>query len=216
MVDVSGRCETIIVESCDMDGSGAATRQMYGVSVGGFQSYRIFDKEGLEVGLNQETIRVANNVFRNMDSSNATVYLSPWDMNDIEIIGNTFINCSDSISIYNQEQDGCFDPFTPGLPNNLRGFDKRKIPDVVRIAQNTIVDSGRCYISCGGIVLLTDNIFTRKYQEPYTIAPFFIDSLVGRVGRVIRRNNRVSGLVGAAMYAPNNIQTTNEFSLECR
>ena len=211
MVDVSDRCETLIVEGCDMDGSDAATLQFYGVSLGGSQILRTFNEDdGLEVGLNHETIRVVNNVFRNIKSYNAAVYLCPWDAKDIEIIGNTFINCSASISIYNQEQDGCFDPFTPGS-RDLRGFDKRKIPDVVRIDQNTIVDSGTCYISCGGIVLLTDNLFIRKYQMPYTISPFFIDSLVGRVGRVIRRNNKVSGLVGATMYNPTTLMPPTNF-----
>ena len=142
MVSLSGECETLIVEGCDMDGHRAVAKQMYGVAAGGFQVYR----KGVgasEVGQNQETIRVVNNVFRNMNCSAASVYLTPWDVKDVEVVSNTFINCSSSIIVDNQEVPGCFDPFTAGKPNDLTGFDKRKIPDIVRIVQNTFVDSGR-------------------------------------------------------------------------
>ena len=72
MVDVSGQVVTLIVEGCDMDGSGANFQQMYGVSAGGNQIFRILDKNSLEVGCNQETIKVVNNNFRNMDCVDAT------------------------------------------------------------------------------------------------------------------------------------------------
>ena len=150
MVNVSGQCETLIVESCDMDGSSATFPQMYGVGTGGFQIYRTVDK-GLEVGRNQETIRIANNVFRNMKLIDSSVYLSPWDVKDIEISGNTFINCLRSIIVDNQERADNFDPLSPTTPSkagNLMGFDKRMIPDIVRIEQNTIIDSGDCTVTC--------------------------------------------------------------------
>ena len=62
---------------------------MYGVAAGGFQVYR----KGVgasEVGQNQETIRVVNNVFRNMNCHAASVYLTPWDVKDVEVVSNTF------------------------------------------------------------------------------------------------------------------------------
>jgi hypothetical protein len=202
MVSLSGECETLIVEGCDMDGHRAVAKQMYGVAAGGFQVYR----KGVgasEVGQNQETIRVVNNVFRNMNCSATSVYLTPWDVKDVEVVSNTFINCSSSIIVDNQEVPGCFDPFTAGKPNDLTGFDKRKIPDIVRIVQNTFVDSGRCYVTCGGLVVYVENLFIRKYLGSYTIAPFVVGTIVGRVGRVIRRNNRAIGLEsGVFAYTP--------------
>lgn len=59
-----------------------------------------------------------------------------------------------------------------------------------RIEQNTLIDSGDCYVTCGGLVVYSDNLFTRKYPYPdskptdlvsYTISPFRIDTIVGRV-----------------------------------
>jgi len=142
-------------------------------------------------------------VFRNMKCIDASVYLAPWDVKDVEIIGNTFINCSSSIIVDNQETAGCFDPFTAGTPNNLTGFDKRKIPDIVRIAQNTFVDSGRCNVTCGGLVIYEENLFIRKYLESYTIAPFVIGTVIGRVGRVVRGYNKAIGLKsGILTYTP--------------
>lgn len=76
------------MEGCDMDGSGAIDPQFYGVSAGGSQSLRSGSGE-TEKGQNQETIRVVNNVFRNMACTKALVYLTPWDVKDVEIVGNT-------------------------------------------------------------------------------------------------------------------------------
>ena len=67
MVSVAGECETLIVEGCDMDGHLAVAKQLGGVIAGGFQITRKDKAIGAsEVGENQETIRVVNNVFRNM------------------------------------------------------------------------------------------------------------------------------------------------------
>jgi hypothetical protein len=203
MVSISGRCETLIVEGCTMDGSNANYKQFYGISGGGFQIYRTgFGVE--EIGTNHESIKITNNVFRNMNVIHASIYLTPWDAKDISIMGNTFINCTRSIVIDNQEQPNKFDPLqpTPREDGSLMGYDKRMIPDIVRIEHNTLIDSGECLVNCGGLVVLADNLFTRKYLASYEIAPFRIDMLVGRVGRVIRRNNKASGLLKGLMYGP--------------
>ena len=60
-----GGCETLVVEGCGMDGSSAATPQLYGVAAGGFQAHRA-GTGAPKKGQNQETVRVVNNVFRNM------------------------------------------------------------------------------------------------------------------------------------------------------
>jgi len=210
MVDVSGECETLIVEGCEMDGSDAASNQEYGVSIGGFQSYRTGFGSS-EQGLNQETIRVVNNVFRNMKFISASaVYIIPWDAKSVEIIGNTFVNCLRSIIVDNQEHPDKFDPLypTPTKQGTIMGYDKRMIPDIVRIEQNTLIDSGDCYVTCGGLVVYSDNLFTRKYPyKPtdlvsYPGSPFRIGVIVGRVGRVIRRNNKASGLLDVPVNDP--------------
>lgn len=85
----------------------------------------------------------------------------------------------------------------------IMGYDKRMIPDIIRIAQNMFVDSGRCYVTCGGLVLYEDNIFIRKYLAPYELTPFVAGTIIGRVGRVIRRNNRAVGLKSSILaYSP--------------
>jgi hypothetical protein len=228
MVGVSGQCETLIVEGCDMDGSDAASKQEYGVSIGGSQWYRTGFGSS-EQGQNQETIRVVNNVFRNMKViSDSAVYMTPWDAKSVEIIGNTFINCLKSIIIDNQEPVNSPDKFDPMKPTpskgseqaKIMGYDKRMIPDIVRIEQNTLIDSGDCYVTCGGIVVYSDNLFTRKYPYPdskptdlvsYPISPFRIGTIVGRVGRVIRRNNKASGLLDVPIYDPTTAHLPKDF-----
>ena len=214
MVDVSGQCETLIVEGCEMDGSGATFKQMNGVGVGGFQIYRTVEK-GLEVGHNQGTILIVNNVFRNMDMTGSSVYLCPWDATDVEIIGNTFINCLRSIIVDNQERVDNFDPLlsrTPSKKGNLMGFDKRMIPDIVRIEQNTFIDSGDCSVTCGSFVVLSDNLFIRKNQGVFMGVPFATDTIVGRVGRVLRRNNKAIGLnKGLSIHSPRTSALPTDF-----
>jgi hypothetical protein len=210
MVSVSGQCETLIVEGCEMDGSGATFKQMNGVSIGGFQIYRTVEKdqvgEDLEVGHNHDTILIVNNVFRNMTMTGSSVYLSPWDATNVEIIANTFINCIRSIIVDNQERVDNFDPLlskTPSEKGNLIGFDKRMIPDIVRIEQNTFIDSEDCSVTCGCFIVLSDNLFIRKNRGVFLNSPFRVDTIVGSVGRVLRRNNKAIGLgKGFATYSP--------------
>ena len=83
--------------------------------------------------------------------------------------------------------------------------------------QNTFVDSGHPYVTCGGLVVYVENLFIRKYLGSYTIAPFVVGTIVGRVGRVIRRNNRAIGLEsGVFAYTPTTASITISLSLECR
>jgi hypothetical protein len=49
-------------------------------------------------------------------------------------------------------------------------------------------------VECGGFVVLSDNLFIRKNQGIFRRVPFIVDTIVGRVGRVLRRNNKAIGL----------------------
>jgi hypothetical protein len=92
-------------------------------------------------------------------------------------------------------------------------FDKKAISKIVHLSGNTYVDVGRVYLGCGGLIKINDEtvIYTGKYlsgppsphfyiypfdpQDPAKVYP-------GRVGRVVRRNNTISGQNPVKLYYP--------------
>jgi hypothetical protein len=114
----------------------------------------------------------------------------------------------------------------------LLPFNKKAISKIIHLSGNTYVDVGRVYLDSGGLIEINDErvIYTGKSYHPipyiWPIPPippippsppnptiptaqhvpstqhFVISTRLGRVGRVIRRNNTISGQIASKLYDP--------------
>ena len=103
-------------------------------------------------------------------------------------------------------------------------FDKKAISKIVHLSGNTYVDVGHAYLGCGGLIRINDEtvIYSGKLSSSesshfyiYTYPTGWPDpakGYPGRVGRVIRRNNIISGKIASKLYSPSTSFAINLYS----
>ena len=140
------------------------------------------------------------------------IYSIIWNAKEIKIQNNVFVDSPFSQCIVHQ----------PGpMPDDkFNTFNKRAISKVIHLSGNTYIDVGRVYLDCAGLIKINDErvIYTGKSYFPsipsippiqsIPIAQYFptkhftISTQLGRVGRVIRKNNTISGHNPDKLYSP--------------
>ena len=92
------------------------------------------------------------------------------------------------------------------MTDSIKTFDKKAISKIIHLSGNTYVDVSRVYLNSGGLVKINNEtvIYTGKLLSSYYHSPahFYIETRLGRVGRVIRRNNTISGRRAEKLYSP--------------
>jgi hypothetical protein len=210
----NGTCQNFSCTNSFFNGEVATTHQLAAIRIKGHEfDHDVYHRE-LDIE-SQRVVKIIGNTFDTFDVD-AVIHSLIWGAKEIRIQNNVFVDSPFSQSIVHEPSADPFDTrkdhstFDDKLKRWIPDFDKKAISKIVHLSGNTYVDVGRVYLGCGGLIKIIDEtvIYSGKLSNPTTphfyilTPPEHVNAYPGRVGRVIRRNNTISGKNPAKLYAP--------------
>jgi len=216
LLTVGGSCQNFSCTNCLFKGADATAPQLSAIFIKGHEFGPTYDHTYHRTIESQRVVKMIGNTFDTF-SVVAIIYLRTWTTKEIKIQNNVFVDSPFSQCIIH-------DPSPDTSTSEILPFNKKAISKIIHVSGNTYVDVGRVYLSSGGLIEINDErvIYTGKsyfptipYTPPILSIPpiptaqyfpatehFYISTRLGRVGRVIRRNNTISGQIASKLYNP--------------
>jgi len=211
----NGTCQNFSCTNCVFKGAEAKTHQMSAIRIKGHEYDHDVYRRELDIE-SQRVVKIIGNTFDTFDVD-AVIHSLIWGAKEIRIQNNTFLDSPFSQCIVHEPGPDPFDKIKRIDDKEKSAFDKKAISKIVHLSGNTYVDVGRVYLDSGGLIKIIDEtiIYTGKLSSS-NASHFYIftprdpaNAYPGRVGRVIRRNNTISGQNPGKLYVP----STNSSSL---